>query len=69
MDLKYTELNDYGYGLTVKVKETLCHEKTPFQSVDIIETEGLGRMMLMDGLVMTSEKDEHFYHEMITHIL
>ncbi len=68
MDLKYSELNDYGYGLTVKVKETLCHEKTPFQSVDIIETEGLGRMMLMDGLVMTSEKDEHFYHEMITHI-
>ncbi|UKI42069.1 MAG: hypothetical protein L6V95_03490 [Candidatus Melainabacteria bacterium] len=43
-------------------------KKTPFQSVDIIETEGLGRMMLMDGLVMTSEKDEHFYHEMITHI-
>lgn len=68
MDLKYTEFNDDGYGLTVKVKETLVHEKTPFQSVDIIETEGLGKMMLMDGLVMTSEKDEYFYHEMITHI-
>ena len=68
MDLKYTELNDLGFGITMKVKQTLFHEKTAFQDVDIVETEGLGRMLLMDGLVMTTEFDEHFYHEMIVHI-
>ena len=35
-----------------------------FQTLDILETEGLGRLLLMDGLVMTTEKDEYFYHEM-----
>ncbi|MCE3234645.1 MAG: spermidine synthase, partial [Vampirovibrio sp.] len=28
----------------------------------------LGRMLLLDGMVMTSERDEFIYHEMIAHI-
>ena len=68
MDLWYKEINKSEFGITIKVKQTLYSEKSAFQSIDIIETEGLGRMLLLDGLVMTSEKDEVFYHEMISHI-
>lgn len=68
MDLKYTEFNDDGFGLAVKIKQSLYHDKSDFQTLDILETEGLGRLLLMDGLVMTTEKDEYFYHEMISHI-
>ncbi len=68
MDLKYTEFNDDGFGLAVKIKQSLYHNKSDFQTLDILETEGLGRLLLMDGLVMTTEKDEYFYHEMISHI-
>jgi len=68
MDLWFTEFQKEGFGITIKVKETLFHEVSEFQTIDIIDTEAFGRMLLLDGLVMTSEKDEFFYHEMISHI-
>ena len=68
MTLRYTEMNDHGFGITMDIKKSLFKGKSDFQDVEILETEGLGRMLLLDGLVMTTEKDEFFYHEMIAHI-
>ena len=34
----------------------------------MIETESYGRMLLIDGLVMITDRDEFVYHEMIAHI-
>jgi spermidine synthase len=67
-DIWYTEKQKEGFGITIKVKSTLYHNVSEFQTVDIIDTEAFGRMLLLDGLVMTSEKDEFIYHEMISHI-
>ncbi|EKE04604.1 MAG: hypothetical protein ACD_20C00042G0013 [uncultured bacterium] len=67
-DLWYTERHDDKFGITIKVKETLYHDKSEFQTIDVINTEGFGRMLLLDGLVMTTEQDEFVYHEMISHI-
>ncbi len=50
------------------MKRVLFSGKSPFQRVDIVETAGHGRMLLNDGLVMVSERDEHVYHEMIAHV-
>jgi spermidine synthase len=36
--------------------------------VVVVETAGLGRMLLNDGSVMISERDEFVYHEMIAHV-
>lgn len=68
MDLRFTEMHDDGFGLTVKVKDVLYREKSEFQMVEIVDTEAFGKMLIIDGLVMTTERDEFFYHEMITHI-
>jgi spermidine synthase len=68
MDLKYTELSDEGLGITIKVNSTLYHAQSEFQAIDILDTPALGKMLILDGLVMTSERDEYFYHEMIAHI-
>ena len=59
--------NEY-YGMKFKVKDVLFQGKSEFQSVDVVETVGHGRMLLNDGLVMTTERDEFIYHEMITHV-
>jgi spermidine synthase len=67
-DLWYTEKHDNKFGITIKVKETLFHEVSKFQTIDIIDTEAFGRTLLLDGMVMTTEQDEFIYHEMITHI-
>lgn len=68
MDLKYTELNELGFGVTMETSNVLYSAKTEYQTIDILETQGLGKVLLLDGLVMTTERDEFFYHEMISHI-
>ena len=67
MDMWYTEKHSENIGITMKVTETLFSGKSEFQQLDIVETVDYGRMMLLDGLVMVTERDEFIYHDMITH--
>ena len=67
MDLWYTEKHSDNVGITMKVTKTLFSGKSDFQQLEIVETLEFGRMMLLDGLVMVTERDEFIYHDMITH--
>ncbi|WP_257347516.1 polyamine aminopropyltransferase [Pseudalkalibacillus decolorationis] len=68
MELWYTEKQTEKFGITAKVKQTLHTEQTDFQRLDMIETEEFGNMLVLDGMVMTTEKDEFVYHEMVAHV-
>jgi len=67
MDLWYTEKHSDNVGITMKTTKTLFSGKSKFQQLDIVETLEFGRMMLLDGLVMVTERDEFIYHDMIVH--
>ena len=67
-DLWFTEKYKDSFGLSLKVESTLFHAKSQFQAIDVFETKSFGRMLTLDGMVMTTEKDEFIYHEMISHI-
>ncbi len=41
---------------------------TPFQKVQIFATARWGKVLVLDGIVQTTEKDEFVYHEMLTHV-
>lgn len=47
--------------------EVLFQKKSPYQKVSILETQGYGKMLTIDNMVMCTEKDEAHYHEMIVH--
>ena len=49
------------------LKKKLFKGKSPFQTVEVVETTGHGRLLLIDGMTMVSERDEFVYHEMIAH--
>ncbi len=68
MELWYTEKQTENVGITCKVLNTLHVEKTEFQGLAVIETLQFGRMLVLDGMVQTTIKDEFVYHEMITHV-
>ncbi|WP_273835174.1 polyamine aminopropyltransferase [Guptibacillus sedimenti] len=68
MSLWFTEKQTSSFGITGKVNRTLESEQTTFQKLDMLETQQFGNMLLLDGMVMTSEKDEFVYHEMIAHV-
>lgn len=63
-DEEYNGTSRIGF----KVRRTLFSGQSPFQKVDIIETEDFGRALLLDDAWMTSEFDEKTYHEPITHV-
>ena len=68
MQLWFHEVNEQGgFGLQFRIRQTLCQTTSPYQQIAIIETERLGRMMVLDGCVMLTERDEFFYHEMLAH--
>lgn len=64
----FTELQTKAHGITTKVKQTLHSEETKYQQLDVIETEEFGTMLVLDGMVMTTDKDEFVYHEMMSHV-
>lgn len=68
MELWMVEQNTPGYSVNWKVKQTLYRETTPFQELEVLETEELGRVMVLDGNIQVTEADEFIYHEMIAHI-
>ena len=55
-------------GLRFKVENVLFSGKSDFQTVDVVETKGHGKMLLNDGLIMVTERDEFAYHDMISHL-
>ncbi len=68
MDLWLKEEQIADAAMTYKIKETLHTEKTEFQDIAILDTYEFGRMLVLDGIVQTTIKDEFVYHEMISHI-
>lgn len=41
---------------------------TPYQKVEIFATRRWGKVLVLDGICQTTEKDEFIYHEMLTHV-
>ncbi|MEA4923842.1 MAG: polyamine aminopropyltransferase [Syntrophomonadaceae bacterium] len=68
MELWVTEYQTPALGFTCKITETLKVEQTDFQHLAVVNTEQFGKMLLLDGMVMTTDVDEYVYHEMISNI-
>jgi spermidine synthase len=68
MEFWFTEKQTKDFGITMRVKKIHHSEKTEFQQLDMVETDEFGNMLLLDGMVMTTEKDEFVYHEMVAHV-
>ncbi len=50
------------------VRETLHKETSAYQEIAVYDTTFFGRILVIDGLVMLTERDEFIYHEMISHV-
>jgi len=61
------EYHSPSSGIFFKLKNQIYKARSPFQKIEVIENEHFGRVLLLDGLVQTTERDEFFYHEMLVH--
>ena len=56
-----------GFGLTLEITEHLVHRDTPFQTIDLYQTSGKGKLLMLNGIIQLTSWDEFCYHEMMAH--
>jgi len=64
----YTDLLDAGYAQKFEVTRVLEDTRTDFQEIIIFENPTFGKVLVLDGIIQTTEADEFVYHEMLTHV-
>jgi spermidine synthase len=52
-----------------EIDRILYRGESDFQKIMIFENPYFGRMLILDGIVQLTERDEFFYHEMLTHVV
>jgi spermidine synthase len=65
---KFAEILYDGYGQEFRIDELLYEVKTGHQHLIIFQNTKFGRVLVLDGIVQTTEKDEFIYHEMMAHV-
>ncbi len=57
-----------GYGQDFRVDELFLENRTEHQHLVIFRNKIFGRVMALDGIIQTTERDEFIYHEMLAHV-
>ncbi|MDH5691551.1 MAG: polyamine aminopropyltransferase [Gammaproteobacteria bacterium] len=59
--------NAGGSAISFKIKKKLHEEQSEYQKLEVFETEKFGRLMVIDGFIMLTQRDNFLYHEMMSH--
>ncbi|KAI6127193.1 Saccharopine dehydrogenase-domain-containing protein [Pisolithus sp. B1] len=57
-----------GQAMTLRVNKILHVEKSLYQDVLVFESETYGNVLVLDGVIQCTERDEFSYQEMIAHL-
>ncbi len=69
MPLYFTEnYHEVNVQIRFECEEVLFSERSEFQNIEIFQTKYFGKMLVIDDVVMLTERDEFIYHEMISHV-
>lgn len=64
----FTEIADAaGSAFSLRIRRRLHQEQSPFQTIEVYETETFGNLMVIDGFTMLSSRENFLYHEMLAH--
>ncbi|KAI9593201.1 spermidine synthase [Syncephalis fuscata] len=57
-----------GQAMAIQVEEVLHHEKSLYQDVLVFKSTTYGTVLVLDGVIQATERDEFAYQEMIAHL-
>jgi len=57
-----------GQAMSLQVIKVLDHHRSEFQDVLVFESAKHGNVLVLDGVIQVTERDEFAYQEMIAHI-
>lgn len=68
--IRFFEKDPYApIQYTYEVTKILHHSKSKFQDIMVFENPFFGKVLVLDGVVQITERDEFFYHEMLVHVV
>lgn len=56
-----------GTAFGLRIKQQLESHQTPYQLIEMWETDTFGYLMTIDGCTMVTSRDNFLYHEMMSH--
>jgi len=57
-----------GQAMSISVKKVLYHARSKFQDILVLESETYGNVLVLDGVIQVTERDEFSYQEMMAHV-
>ncbi len=66
-DWLYENFEPSGSAIGFRVTRKLDEVQSPFQKIEIYESTDWGNVMLIDGAMMVTTRDNFLYHEMVSH--
>jgi spermidine synthase len=54
--------------MSIQVEEVLDHHRSKYQDVLVFKSKTYGNVLVLDGVIQATERDEFSYQEMIAHI-
>lgn len=57
-----------GIALSLRHAGALFQHQSPHQRIEVLDSYGYGKTLVIDGAIVCTERDEHIYHEMIVHV-
>ncbi|MFZ5981186.1 MAG: polyamine aminopropyltransferase [Candidatus Zixiibacteriota bacterium] len=67
-NLWYKELHDGVAGLTLKIDRIHESITSDFQRLEVLENRDFGKLLVLYGSLMVSDRDYNAYNEMISHV-
>jgi spermidine synthase len=64
----HLEKQSEDVDLRIRKEKIIYSGKSEFQNIEVFESKTFGRVMVIDGYLMLTEKDEFIYHEMMVHV-
>lgn len=64
----FSETLHPGFQQRFEISRILFREQTELQDLIIFENPYFGRILALDGVIQTTERDEPCYHEMLAHV-
>lgn len=67
----FHEINDEsfrGQSFGLEIVRILNHSTSPYQDILVFESATFGNVLVLNGIIQCTEKDEFAYQELITHV-
>jgi spermidine synthase len=63
----FTEIYGESTAFSVRYSRKALDTTSDFQKIEIFDTDALGKVLILNGCFMVTEKDSFIYHEMLVH--